>query len=152
LHFIDTGSNVTKLRFTADNESILDQLKNRIASNQYPLFISGGSAQDKLKRIRSNPYFNDAYESLKACKKALFIFGHSLSSRDSHIITAIAESPMDPIYVSVLSSATESEKCKLEAQANLILEKRQPRSGKIFYYEAESAEVWPTNLGGWDAL
>lgn len=66
-----------------------------------PLFISEGTAQDKLKTIRSSDYLSFCYEQLLSHNGAICIFGHSLGEQDSHIVHALRQAKLKTIAVSI---------------------------------------------------
>ena len=79
---------------------------------EFPLFISEGSSELKLNRIKSNSYLNFCYEELCSSSGGAVIFGHDLSEYDEHIIDAIRASNNDVIAVSVFSGLSPRLKNK----------------------------------------
>jgi hypothetical protein len=72
---------------------LLDGVTEEIAKNNYPLFISEGKSETKLKAIKSNTYLSfclDQFE--KNTDKSLIIFGQSLSDQDEHLVKIIDKS------------------------------------------------------------
>jgi hypothetical protein len=57
-----------------------------------PLFISEGSAADKLGSINRSDYLGFGYTKLTEHDGALCVFGHSLSDVDDHIVRALKQS------------------------------------------------------------
>lgn len=73
-----------------NNGWLLDAITKEIASNKYPLFISEGKSDTKLKSIQSNSYLSFCLNQLeKNQDKTLIIFGQSLSEQDAHIVKII---------------------------------------------------------------
>lgn len=69
---------------------LLNAITKEIASNNYPLFISEGHSDKKLKAINSNSYLSFCFQKLETnSDKTLVIFGQSLSEQDSHIVKII---------------------------------------------------------------
>jgi len=69
---------------------------------QFPLFISEGSSEWKLSRIKRNDYLRFSYEKLCKSTGNLVVIGHSLhKDYDQHIIDAINQSPLERIAISV---------------------------------------------------
>jgi hypothetical protein len=79
---------------------------------EFPLFISEGSSELKLNRIKSNSYLNFCYEELISSNGGLVIFGHDLSEYDEHIVNAIRASGNNVVAVSVFSDLTAGHKNK----------------------------------------
>lgn len=69
---------------------LLNGITDEIASNKYPLFISEGHSDNKLKAIQSNSYLSFCLRQLETnSDKTLVIYGQSLSDQDSHIVKII---------------------------------------------------------------
>lgn len=66
-----------------------------------PLFVSEGSAEDKLKAIRNSDYLSFCYGQLAEHNGALCIFGHSLSAQDNHIVQALLDARIKTLAVSI---------------------------------------------------
>ena len=83
--------NTIKIKKNEENW-LIDVITNEINGNNYPLFISEGTSEMKLKAIQSNKYLSYCFRNLKENKhNELVIFGHSLSSQDSHIVKILDE-------------------------------------------------------------
>ena len=89
LHLYLGGDGVTRKRAGGpDRGSILRQIYDD--ESTIPLFISEGTAKDKMNAIRRNGYLSFAYEQFMRHTAPLVIFGHALSTEfDKHIIDAI---------------------------------------------------------------
>lgn len=75
------------------------------STSAFPLFVSEGSWQDKMRAIRASDYLSFAYSKLAEHEGPLVIFGHALSDvEDGHIVRAVAASKSDPIAVSVFAT------------------------------------------------
>ena len=66
-----------------------------------PLFISEGSAEDKLKAIRNSDYLSFCYSQLAEHHGALCIFGHGLGSQDKHIVQALLDAQVKTLAISI---------------------------------------------------
>lgn len=74
------------------NGWLLDNITEEIRADNYPLFISEGKSEGKLKSIQSNPYLTFCFNRLESDgndKGHIVVFGQSLSSQDYHIASAI---------------------------------------------------------------
>ena len=90
------------------------------------MFISEGSANEKLSSIKKNEYLSFCYDSLRKSENQLEIYGHSLNSQvDGHIIDAIKESYCDDIvyYKHKLNDMNESKIKQLKVRLESALEK-----------------------------
>ena len=78
--------------------------KNISYYSKYPLFVSEGTWQNKLSKIRKNIYLNHCYKSLSSIgtkNSSLVIFGTLLKRNDTHIRKAILKSKVENIYIGV---------------------------------------------------
>jgi len=72
-----------------------------------PLFVSEGSANQKLATIRRSPYLSTVYNQL-LCNfgsKNIAVYGMSFSDTDEHILQALQSAPPSTIAVSVYTGA-----------------------------------------------
>lgn len=91
LFLFEKSINTIKIKKNEENW-LIDVITNEINGNNYPLFISEGTSEMKLKAIQSNKYLSYCFRNLKENKhNELVIFGHSLSSQDSHIVKILDE-------------------------------------------------------------
>ena len=140
LHLFDTGSDIIKAETTPD-ENLMDVIKNRLDNNLYPLIVAEGSSEEKLDKISHNKYLQNSLEQLKYIKGNLFIHGHSLDDNDKHIINTISNAwDLKQIFISVYNPNKNFEEIQHKAYAYFVDGHRKPK--KIFFYDAESANVW----------
>ncbi|AZD00601.1 DUF4917 family protein [Pseudomonas chlororaphis] len=66
-----------------------------------PLFVSEGPVADKFKTIRGSDYLSFCYQQLLNHSDALCIFGHDLGSQDSHLVSAIRQSKVRTLAISI---------------------------------------------------
>ena len=109
---------ISKGQFSTLNEAIQNKINN---DNDYPLFISEGSPEEKLSNIRSNEYLSFCYDELRSASGELDIYGHSLSPEvDGHIIEAIKQAKLEKIrfYQYNFNQMSNSEKNHLNTTIN----------------------------------
>lgn len=101
VHLIEKANGKTK-KLTANGIERLSDLFDLTHPEQFPLFISEGSSEWKLSRIKRNDYLRFTYEKLCKSTGGLVVLGHSLhKDYDQHIIDAINQSPLHRIAISV---------------------------------------------------
>lgn len=94
----------TIYKVTTAGSNTLSSALNSPEMGNTPLFISEGSSDKKLRKIRSNYYLNFCYENFIKCKNSVVIFGHGLDKDyDEHILKALKASPLKRIAISVYS-------------------------------------------------
>jgi hypothetical protein len=75
-----------KIRRGAQDVELIDIINEKININEFPLFVTEGTFQDKENKINSNGYLSFCRTKFKDTKNNLVIYGSSLSTQDSHLI------------------------------------------------------------------
>lgn len=86
LHLYRTLRGRTLKRAATEHLNLLDLFGTEPEPGATPLFISEGSAEDKLESIHRSDYLAFAYTQLAHHEGPLCVFGHSLGEVDQHII------------------------------------------------------------------
>lgn len=91
LHLYRTTAGRTGKRAAAPGANLLDIFGSAVPTHPdaVPLFVSEGTASDKLRAIYRSDYLSFSYSKLREHHGALCVFGHSLADSDSHIVNAI---------------------------------------------------------------
>ena len=119
--------------------NLLSIVANSIISHKaMPLIVLEGNSRNKVSKICEHAYLNDAFDHLGKLSGDLFIFGHSLSSTDDHILNKIKEGGFEKIFISVFD---ENMKDEIISRAHDVFD-RSNRDRRIFLYRASSANVW----------
>lgn len=87
LSIFDEGVYIVKEIY--DGNYLLENIKARMQSKQYPVFVASGNGDDKLNVIKHNPYLTACYDTLSSVEGSLITFGFSFGDSDDHIIDAI---------------------------------------------------------------
>lgn len=97
-------SGLTTLKIKRPNEGwLLDGITEEISANNYPLFISEGKSDSKLKAIQSNSYLSYCLKQLESnSDETLIIFGQSLSIQDGHLVKII-DKQYEKVAISIRS-------------------------------------------------
>jgi len=99
IHLVELSNGKTK-KLTSNGLSSLSDLFDLAHPEQFPLFISEGSSDLKLSRIKRNDYLRFCYEKLGGIDGNLVVLGHSLhKDYDQHIIDTICASPTSQIAI-----------------------------------------------------
>jgi len=88
LPFFDTGIEVIKEVYT-DSNYLLENIKQRLEQQDYPIFVTAGNGKEKLNHIMHNKYLIHCYEQLCNIQGSLISFGFNFGEYDEHIIEAI---------------------------------------------------------------
>jgi len=143
LPIFDTGIDIVKEEYDGQNY-ILDNIKARIGKKEYPVFVTAGDGQEKLRHILHNQYLTYCYESLCSLEGSLITFGFNFGEYDEHIIDAIniaakqgknSPSKLWSVYIGVYSKDDrkhiEGIKDKFKCKVNM--------------YDARTANIWTLN-------
>lgn len=109
------------------NEEIRMLLTSFSARNGlYPLFITEGKSEQKIRKIGSNDYLSFCYNQLKKIDGKLIIFGHSLSEEfDNHIVEALKNnSNISEIAISIYPDQSIPNINEMEARLTRQLDGR----------------------------
>lgn len=139
LPFFDDGVAVIKEEYDQHNY-LLDRIRSRMESGEYPIFVTAGNGRQKLTHIMHNHYLAHCYESLCAVGGSLVTFGFNFGEQDEHIIDAInraaSQKPQErlwSVYVGVYSP---------EDQEHIERIRHKFKVQKVHIYDAKTAGVW----------
>jgi len=138
LHIFDNGLEIKKHAYREDEESsIIEQVKNNLRDNKFPLFVSEPNYKQKEKRIKHNPYLDHGYRKLAELDGSMYIYGHSFDESDKHIFDQLKESDIETFYISIFGDENSPENQRTKANAITYL------NGKaIQFFDASSAHIW----------
>ncbi len=153
LHLFKKAPNTIKLVFKDVNISLIDQIRENLKNNHYPVFISEGSAQQKETKITENPYLDHCYKSLKSLKRDLVIFGTGLKKNDEHIKKAIINSDCPNIFIGVSDTNKISEWAPFEHNFKSRKvpvgqgkgKKKTEQERNVYYYDYHTVDIWGHN-------
>jgi hypothetical protein len=128
---------------TNAHSELLDDVADMIQRGQLPLFVSEGTAEEKMGTIEGtaeekmgtisgSPYLNFAYRKLREASKWLVIYGWSVSRQDDHIVSALAERSQEKRNIAVSVHVNGSDSDDLEAQMHRI-RSRLPGQDIVFF-------------------
>lgn len=115
LHVFDSGIEIKKYTWSKTGVRLIDQIRDALSKNLFPIFVSEGTSAEKYERIRHNDYLAKAYRSFGSIGGALFIYGHSLAENDDHYLKCIRKGKVSHLYVG-LYGAPDSDANKFIAR------------------------------------
>lgn len=152
LHLFDKGAELEKFTWINTGIKLMDQVRSALNENKYPLVVTEGSSEQKLTRIMHSGYLHKGLRSFESVGGDLFIYGHSLTDNDDHFINLIPSSNINRLFVSIHDpTAPNKHNSKFNKLNELVIIRRQiikkfKKSKKIeleiYYYDADSANVW----------
>ncbi len=145
LHLFDTRTELKKFTWINTQIPLIDQIREALEQESYPVFVSEGTSEEKVDRIRHNDYLCKMYRGFTEIKGALVVFGHSMDASDDHIfIDRIGlHGKTSKLYVSLYGDPSSLSNRTIVARA-LALSEFRPASHslQVRFFDAESASVW----------
>jgi len=147
LHLFDTGPTLQKYTWTNTGVPLIDQIRAALTVQKFPLFVSEGTSDQKMTRIRHSDYLAKAYRSFLAIGapgSSLFIHGHGMSGNDEHILRAIEHNKVAIVYVSLHGDPSSKGNQAIVRRASALPANRRAKKHplEVRYYQAETADVW----------
>lgn len=151
LHLFDSGKELKKFTWINTGRKLIEQAREAMDKNMYPLFVAEGTSEQKLTKIKHNAFLYHSYKSffgmMNQVKNCLFIYGHSLAVNDMHILNKISIGKIPQVFISIYGDINSNENKKIISTANSLVEERTKRHEgkfplKVTYYDASSAKVW----------
>ncbi|MCL2595487.1 MAG: DUF4917 family protein, partial [Promicromonosporaceae bacterium] len=126
---------------------IIDQVNTHLSKKKRPLVVTGGTADEKLARIKRFDYLRTAHKRFAALDGSLFMHGVSLSTNDEHIFRRITtrRSDITVLYIGLYGNPSSEVNQEIQRQAVRLQSIRTENDGKelaIEYYDSATAEVW----------
>lgn len=140
LPIFDTGTEIEKEVYR-DQHYLLENIKERMDKKEYPIFVTAGNGNEKLKHIYHNRYLTHCYDNLSKITGSLVSFGFNFGEYDEHIIDAINKAckrgaqsgeKLFSVYIGVYS----------ESDLQHIKNIQGKFSCKINVYNAQTANIW----------
>lgn len=143
LHIFDAEIEIQKYTWKNTGIKLIDQIRDALSKDYFPLFVSEGTSAEKYKHIRHNDYLAKGYRSFSSIQGALFIFGHSLAEIDDHYLRCIQRGKISNLYVGIFGDPESPSNKYIIRRANQLAEGRRPRNPlKVQFYDTSSASVW----------
>lgn len=143
LHVFDAGIEIQKYTWINTGVRLIDQIRDALSKDYFPIFVSEGTSNEKLERIRHNDYLAKAYRSFSEIQGALFIFGHSLAENDDHYLKRIEKGKLNQLYIGLHGDPNSVSNKNIVKRANRMMTSRRKSTPlSIAYFNAATANVW----------
>jgi len=144
LHIFDAGDELQKYTWINTGIRLIQQIHDALSKDKYPLIVSEGTSSRKHARIRHSDYLSRSLRSISRIRGALFIYGHSLSEQDEHILNVISKnSRLKYIFISIYGDASSKSNKSIIDRANMLsISSRKSFAHEVLFYDASSASVW----------
>lgn len=140
LQLFDQGIEIIKEEYDGFH-NLIEVINSRMDNKEYPIFVTAGNGNEKLKNIMHNKYLTFCYDKLSTISGSLVTFGFNFGEYDEHIIEALNKATkfrkedggkLLSIYIGVYSEDDakyiESIKVKFKCKVNL--------------FDSKTAEIW----------
>ncbi|MGQ3302554.1 DUF4917 family protein [Reyranella sp.] len=147
LHLFDSGKELLKYTWIRKGIPLVEQAREAIARNAYPLFVAEGTSAQKKSKIRHNAYLYQGFKQLTANlqqgRHCVFIYGHSLAANDDHILVRIGRGHFRKLYVGIYGDPDTEDNQRIMKRAQELAAMRHERWPlEVSFYDAASANVW----------
>jgi hypothetical protein len=145
LHVFDSGSEVRKFTWVNTGVRLIEQIRDALERNYYPLFVSEGSSDEKLARIKHSDYLAKGYRSFTEIGGCLFVYGHSLAANDEHYLKRIERGKVQHLYVGIYGDPDSPGNKAIVRRAHLMPTARIMAKGKpleVSFYDASTVRIW----------
>jgi len=147
LHLFDSGKELLKYTWIRKGIPLIDQAREALARNAFPLFVAEGTSAQKKTKIRHNAYLYQGFKQFTANvqqgRHCLFIFGHSLAENDDHILNRIGRGRFGKLYVGIYGDPLHPVNEVIIARALALSQLRTEKWPlEVAFYDAGSAHVW----------
>ncbi len=141
----ETGYPVEKIEYDGQR-SIIEQIKEMVADNKFPLVVVEGNSDEKRKKIIANDVLANGFSALSGVSGSVFIFGANLlSDEDNHLIQAMAKSSVQNIYYGLYGDDDLQNVC--HQIKNKISGKFSSTNQPIIeFFDTSSMNVWQDYL------
>lgn len=147
LHLFDSGSELQKYTWIRSGERLIEQARDAVSNDKFPLFVAEGTSKQKKNKIRHNAYLYQGYKVLTAnaeqAKHCFFIFGHSLAKNDDHILMRLARGKFGKLYIGLHGSPESADNQTIIARANALAAMRKGNYPlELEFFDTQTANVW----------
>lgn len=151
LHLFDAGYHLQKYTWINTGKALVDQANEALKNNLFPVFVAEGDSNSKLTKIQHSAYLHHSFKSFASvCQvksregTALFVFGHSFASNDSHVLNMIGYGKVSHLFVSLFGdpSSKTNKAIQLNVQKIVALRPRGYPALQVDFFDAASAKVW----------
>jgi len=143
LHVFDAGIEIQKYTWINTGQRLIEQIRDALEMNLFPLFVAEGKSNEKLDRIMHSEYLAKGKRSFSSIQGALFIHGHSLASNDEHFLKVIEKGKIKHIYVGLFGDENSDANNAIKSRALRMADNRaRSKPLKVSFYDSVSAHVW----------
>ncbi len=142
LHLFDAGTEIQKYTWVNTGIRLIEQIRDALTRDYFPIFVAEGTSAEKLTRIRHNDYLAKAFRSFSEIGGALFVYGHSLAENDEHYLKKIERGRVSHLSVGIYGDPDSPANKAIIARAKRMNTPRRRTTLEVQFFDAASARVW----------
>jgi len=150
LHVFDKGSEVEKFTWVDTGKPLIEQTREALTQNRFPVFVAEGESKKKMEKITHSGYLYHSYKSFSSTMKTssrkttvcLFTYGVSFSDNDAHITKKISDGNINHLFVGIYGDINSDSNKIIANSIDKLKRKRKFNTLEVTYYDAASANVW----------
>jgi len=143
LHVFDTGTEVQKYTWVNTGIRLIEQIRDALSRDYFPLFVAEGTSSEKIERIRHSDYLAKAYRGFQSIGGALFILGHSLGANDEHFLKLIENGKLQHVFVGLFGDpASANNRAIVRRAERMATARRRGPALAVSFFDSATAEVW----------
>jgi len=143
LHIFDAGPELQKFTWCNTGIALVDQIRESLETDRYPLFVAEGTHDSKLDRIQHSGFLNRAYRSFASIGGSLYIFGLSFGAADEHILRLLDNGKVKEAFISLHGDPNSAGNARIVQRAELMATRRPARRPlTLKFFDSNSAAVW----------
>ncbi|WP_424140477.1 DUF4917 family protein [Roseomonas chloroacetimidivorans] len=143
LHLLDAGAELQKRTWSRTSVPLMDQIREALDKERYPLFVAEGESRQKLARVQHHGYLSRALRSFGSIAGDLFIYGHSLAPNDEHVLRKVERGKVKRLFISLYGDPASPANARIVRRAMEMSERRGTRRPlEVQFYDAASARIW----------
>lgn len=148
LHIYRHEGRLAMLRYR-EGARLVDQIRSRLARDEFPLFVAEGASSDKAVRIRDGGYLAKARSAFRGAlndeRSVLFTVGHSLAEVDSHLFGGLRSRKLKGVYIGAYGGLASADGHRAGAWANRWAEDRA-NAGRpplpVAVFDSAECRIW----------
>jgi hypothetical protein len=143
LHVFDSGTEIQKYTWSKTGVRLIDQIRDALSRNYFPLFVSEGTSDEKYEKVRHNDYLAKGYRSFSQIKGALFVYGHSFAANDNHYLRCIERGKLSQVYAGLYGDpGSDANRSIVRRAEQMATARRGKVKLAVTYFDAATAKVW----------
>ena len=145
LHLFDAGSELKKYTWINTGIRLIEQIREALANDLFPLIVAEGTSGEKMARIQHSNYLGRGYRSFAHIGGTLYIYGFAMGANDEHWLRLIeANRKLRKLFVGIYGAPERPDNQALIQRTLAMQEAKSTGRHRlpVGFLNAESAEVW----------